>query len=138
MYEHEVKNERGALLEEIAAPSIDAGRVVSFDTEELTAFCPFDFGGPDFYRLVIRYIPGESGIESKSLKQYVESWREAEISAENLGAEIYRDITETADLVDCYVRLEQARRGGIEETVEFGAIDREILRSGARGESSAN
>jgi 7-cyano-7-deazaguanine reductase len=93
---------------------------VTFTTDELTALCPFDFGGPDFYTLTLRYEPGEYGVESKSLKQYLESFRETEATAETLANEIYETIVETISPERCYLRLEQARRGGIEETVEMG------------------
>jgi 7-cyano-7-deazaguanine reductase len=92
----------------------------TFTTDELTALCPFDFGGPDYYTLTLRYVPDGYVVESKSLKEYLESYRNTEISAEALATEIYRDVTECIDPETCYVKLEQARRGGVEETVEVG------------------
>lgn len=101
-----------------------ANNVIEFETDELTALCPFEFGGPDFYNLIIRYESTGETVESKSLKEYVESWRDVEISAEDLAMQIYKDVFHTCDPGKLYVRLEQARRGGIEETVEVG--DREL------------
>lgn len=97
--------------------------VATFETDELTAVCPFDFGGPDYYDLTLRYIPADHVVESKSLKKYLEGYRDVEISAEELATDIHADIIETIDPVACYLRLEQARRGGIEETVEVGDHD---------------
>jgi len=94
--------------------------VATFETDELTALCPFDFGGPDFYDVTIRYRPAEHVVESKSLKQYLQSFRDTEISAEALARTIFEDIDATIRAERLYVRLEQARRGGIEETVEVG------------------
>ena len=92
----------------------------TFTTDELTALCPFDFGGPDYYTLTLRYRPDDYVIESKSLKNYLESYRNVEISAEELATTIHADVVECIAPEACYVKLEQARRGGIEETVEVG------------------
>jgi len=94
--------------------------VATFETDELTARCPFDFGGPDFYTLTLRYRPDTYCVESKSLKQHLQSFRDREMTAEQLARTIAGDVRETIDPVALYVRLEQARRGGIEETVEVG------------------
>ena len=95
----------------------------TFKTDELTALCPFDFGGPDYYNLTLRYEPDGNVVESKSLKQYLEGYRSEEISAEALACQIHSDVTNAIDPKRCYLRLEQARRGGIEETVEVGDND---------------
>ena len=94
--------------------------VATFTTDELTALCPFDFGGPDYYTLTLRYRPDGYVVESKSLKKCLEDYREQEISAEALAREIYEDVFECIEPEACYVKLDQARRGGIEETVEVG------------------
>ena len=107
-------------LESFDAPETAADTITTFTTDELTAVCPFEFGGPDYYHLTIRYVPDALVIESKSLKQYLESYRNTEITAEALAARIHDDISETIEPSELYVRLEQARRGGIEETVEVG------------------
>lgn len=109
-----------AILEKFEAPDSDAEQVYTFETDELSAMCPFDFGGPDFYHMTLRYVPDAECVESKSLKQYLESFREQEITAEGLGAELFAAFTELMNPESIYLRLEQARRGGIEETVEFG------------------
>jgi 7-cyano-7-deazaguanine reductase len=103
--------------------SPDAGQIATFHTDELTALCPFDFGGPDFYTLTLRYEAAAWCVESKSLKTYLQEFRDREVSAEELADTIYRDVVDTIEPRRCYVRLEQARRGGIEETVEVGDND---------------
>lgn len=107
-------------LDVFEAPSSDADQIYTFETDEVTTHCPFDFGGPDFYSFTLQYVPGELCLESKSLKQYLESFRDVEITAEELGAEMYNAFNNAASPQTMYLRLEQARRGGIEETVEFG------------------
>ena len=98
----------------------ETSQITTFETDELTALCPFEFGGPDHYDLTIRYEADEYCLESKSLKLWVESYRNEEITAERLADELYHDISEAIAPERLYVRLEQARRGGIEETVEVG------------------
>lgn len=109
-----------AQLETFDAPETSGSRVYTFKTDELTAQCPFDFGGPDYYDLTIVYVPANRAIESKSLKKFLEGFREREITAEALAGEIYDTVLEVARPANLYVGLEQARRGGIEETVEVG------------------
>lgn len=98
-------------------------QVCTFYTDELTAICPFDFGGPDFYELWIVYEAVDKTLESKSLKKYLHSFRDTGISAENLAADIYDTTSSVEGIGQCYVRLEQARRGGIEQTVEVGKYE---------------
>ena len=47
---------------------------VQFNCPEFTSLCPIT-GQPDFAEIVIRYIPGEYMVESKSLKLYLFSFR---------------------------------------------------------------
>ena len=108
-------------LEKFDAP--ERSHVATFETDELTALCPFDFGGPDQYELTLRYEPDGDAVESRSLKEYLEAFRSREITAEALATEIAATVEETIAPARIYVRLEQARRGGIEETVEVGDRD---------------
>lgn len=106
-----------------AIPAPDREQVATFRTDELTALCPFDFGGPDFYDLTLRYVADESAVESRSLKRYLERWRGEEITVEDLADVIYADVEQAIAPTQLYVRLEQARRGGVEETVEVGDVE---------------
>jgi 7-cyano-7-deazaguanine reductase len=109
-------------LDVFEAPESNANQIYTFKTSELTALCPFDFGGPDYYNCTLRYKPDQECIESKSLKKYFEAFRDREITAEEMGAEMFEAFDSIMQPEAIYVRLEQARRGGIEETVEFGDI----------------
>ena len=97
-------------------------KVITFKTDELTAHCPFDFGGPDFYVVTIRYVPSAKGVESKSLKQYIESWRDVRMTVEDIAQTIYDDIDNLCSPDELYIGLDQSRRGGIDETVEVGDL----------------
>jgi 7-cyano-7-deazaguanine reductase len=109
-----------SVLETFEAPTTEGRQVHTFESDELTAKCPFDFGGPDYYSITIRYIPESRCIESRSLKEHLESLRDVEITAERLGAHFHDILVELLEPQELYVRLEQARRGGIEETIEVG------------------
>lgn len=111
-------------MTELETINAQTGEVCTFETDELTALCPFDFGGPDFYELVIRYEVDGATVEARSLKEYLRDFRDTEITAEELADEIYQAVAEAIDPARLYVRLVQARRGGITETVEVG--DREF------------
>ena len=63
-----------ALLETFDNLHPDNEYVVTFNCPEFTALCPIT-GQPDFGRIVIRYIPRQRMVESKSLKLYLFSFR---------------------------------------------------------------
>ncbi len=69
-----------------------AGReiTVSFEMPEFTAICPFsDF--PDFAVLRLSYVPGERCVELKSLKLYINSFRDVKIFHEHVVNVILED-----------------------------------------------
>ena len=75
--------------EEIAAnrlepwPNSHPGRdyIIHFEIPEFTCVCPRS-GFPDFATIVIDYAPGPSVVELKSLKLYINSYRDRAISHE--------------------------------------------------------
>ena len=52
----------------------DRDYIIEFDCPEYTSLCPVT-SQPDFGHIVIRYVPNEYCIESKSLKLYLYSFR---------------------------------------------------------------
>ena len=56
----------------------DRDYVIEFDCPEYTSLCPVT-GQPDFGHLTVRYVPDKLCIESKSLKLYLYSFRNANI-----------------------------------------------------------
>jgi len=58
---------------------------------EFTCLCPRS-GYPDFATISIRYRPAKTIVELKSLKLYLNSFRERAISHEAVTARIYRDL----------------------------------------------
>lgn len=63
-----------AVLETVANPHAGVDYLVRFTCPEFTSICPVT-GQPDFAHLVIDYVPGETIVESKSLKLFMHSFR---------------------------------------------------------------
>ena len=63
-----------AVLERVPAPHRGLRYCVRFTAPEFTSLCPLT-GQPDFAHLVIDYVPGKWLVESKSLKLYMQSFR---------------------------------------------------------------
>ena len=62
------------LLERFPNPEPARDYEIAFDCPEFTCLCPLT-GQPDFARVVVRYVPDRFCVESKSLKQYLWSFR---------------------------------------------------------------
>ena len=87
--------------------------VVRFTTDEVASMCPVT-QQPDLSRVVIEYGPAASCIESKSLKLYLWGFRDRDVFAEALAAEIATEVMNTARPHWVTVTLTQRPRGGIE------------------------
>lgn len=62
------------ILERFPNPEPARDYEIAFDCPEFTCLCPLT-GQPDFARITIRYVPDRFCVESKSLKQYLWSFR---------------------------------------------------------------
>ena len=63
-----------AVLDYVPNPRPGRAYLVRFTAPEFTSLCPVT-GQPDFAQLVIDYAPGETIVESKSLKLFLGSFR---------------------------------------------------------------
>ena len=63
-----------ATLDRVPNPHPDTDYAARFVTPEFTSLCPIT-GAPDFAHLVIDYVPGDTIVESKSLKLFLGSFR---------------------------------------------------------------
>jgi 7-cyano-7-deazaguanine reductase len=83
-------------------------------SDELTAVCPIT-GQPDLYVATIEYSPGALCLESKSLKLYLNAFRDEGAFCEALAVKMRDDVAEALELPREKVRvsLEQKARGGI-------------------------
>ena len=106
-------------------PALDAfpnqfpAYVIEIDHPEFTSICP-KTGLPDFAMLTIEYEPDASCLELKSLKLYLNGYRDLGIFQENVVNRVLRDIVDATDPVWCEVCGEFAARGGLGTTVTAG------------------
>jgi len=91
--------------------------VVTMLTEEFTCVCPLT-GQPDFAKITIRYIPDKLILESKSLKLYLQSFRNQGTFHEHVSNVILDDIVSTLAPRWCKISAEFAVRGGISISVD--------------------
>ncbi|MBC6983697.1 preQ(1) synthase [Caulobacter sp. 17J80-11] len=63
-----------AVMERVPNPHADTLYLARFTAPEFTSLCPVT-GQPDFAHIVIDYAPGEWLVESKSLKLFLQSFR---------------------------------------------------------------
>jgi 7-cyano-7-deazaguanine reductase len=87
---------------------------VEMTSDELAAVCPVT-GQPDLYGATIEYKPAALCIESKSLKLYLNGYRNEGHFCETLAVKIRDDIAKALELPRDKVRvtLRQKARGGI-------------------------
>jgi 7-cyano-7-deazaguanine reductase len=102
------------LLEAVPNPMVRyskiRGRVIIVGNE-FTSLCPYT-GGSDFGKLTIDYIPNELIVESKSLKYYLESYRNHPIFHEEVIAKICTDLGILLKPIALKVTGEFEPRGG--------------------------
>lgn len=85
---------------------------IEFDCPEFTSLCPVT-GQPDFAHIVITYVPGAKCIESKSLKLYLGSFRNAGMFHEEITNRILNDLVAACRPRWARVRGAMNPRGGI-------------------------
>jgi len=104
-------SEHYAGLETFPNPGVSR---VEMTSDELVAICPVT-GQPDLYLASIDYSPADHCLESKSLKLYLNSFRNEGVFCEALAVKIRDDVAEALGLTaeDVTVTLEQKARGGI-------------------------
>ena len=89
---------------------------VEFEMPEFTAICPFsDF--PDFATIKLRYIPNDRCVELKSLKLYINSFREIKIFHEHVINVIREDFIAACDPVELEITGDFNVRGNIKTVV---------------------
>jgi 7-cyano-7-deazaguanine reductase len=83
---------------------------------EFTSVCP-KTGQPDFGVITISYIAAKKCVELKSLKYYLQSFRNEGIFYENVTNRILEDLVNVMKPVWIEVRGEFSTRGGLNSTV---------------------
>ncbi|HXD33454.1 MAG TPA: preQ(1) synthase [Pyrinomonadaceae bacterium] len=89
---------------------------IDFEMPEFTAICPFsDF--PDFATLKLIYVPNERCVELKSLKMYINSFREVKIFHEHVINVILEDFVQACDPLRVSIEGNFNVRGNIKTIV---------------------
>ncbi len=77
-------------------PNTNRDYEISIDFPEFTCKCPFS-GYPDFATLRIKYQPNKKVIELKSIKLYLNSFRDKRISHEEVANKIIDDLVNASE-----------------------------------------
>ena len=89
---------------------------VEFEIPEFTAICPFsDF--PDFAVIRLRYVPNKRCIELKSLKLYINSFRNVKVFHEHVINIILEDFVKACDPMKVEIEGDFHVRGNIKTVV---------------------
>ena len=89
---------------------------VEFEMPEFTAICPFsDF--PDFAVIKLKYVPNERCIELKSLKLYINSFRNVKVFHEHVINMILDDFVKACDPLRVEIEGDFHVRGNIKTVV---------------------
>jgi len=97
-------------------PNQFPGYEVVVDDPEFTSVCP-KTGLPDFGTIVIRYMPDKKCLELRSLKEYLQSYRNLGIFQENIVNQVLKDVVRWAKPVWAEVKGDFRPRGGISTVV---------------------
>lgn len=89
---------------------------IDFEITEFTAICPFsDF--PDFATIRLEYVPHERCVELKSLKLYINSFRQVKIFHEHVINVILEDFVRACDPLSVEIEGDFHVRGNIKTVV---------------------
>jgi len=84
---------------------------------EFTCKCPFS-GYPDFATIHIDYIPDQRVVELKSLKLYINSYRDKRISHEAAANQILDDFVAVANPLAVHLKADFNPRGNVHTLIE--------------------
>lgn len=98
-----------------AFPIDDPTQVITLDCGEFTCRCPIT-GQPDWATISVEYRPAALAVETKSLKLYLETFREEGIFHEHLATRMRDDLVAALDPVSLTVTVRFNSRGGIAVT----------------------
>ncbi|MCS6851424.1 MAG: preQ(1) synthase, partial [Gemmataceae bacterium] len=99
-------------------PNEYAGRdyTIEIVCPEFTSVCPLT-GQPDFGTITFTYTPGQRCVELKSLKLYLQSYRNQGVFYEHLVNRLLDDFVKACQPVRCRVVGAFTPRGGISTSV---------------------
>jgi 7-cyano-7-deazaguanine reductase len=108
--------ERRALLETFENPAPGRDYEIVHTAHEFTSVCPIT-GQPDFATVALRYVPDRRCVELKSLKLYLQSFRQTGVFYEAVVNTILEDLVAATSPRKMEVRGDFRVRGGISSVV---------------------
>jgi 7-cyano-7-deazaguanine reductase len=105
-----------SLLESFDNPHPDRDYQIEHRATEFTSLCPVT-GQPDFGQITVRYVAGESCVELRSLKLFLQSFRNDGIYYEDVTNRILNDLVKCCDPRWMQVTTKWTVRGGLQTTV---------------------
>ena len=115
MAKMKAKPPRG-LLETFVNPCPGRDYVVEHVAPEFTSVCP-KTGQPDFGTIRVTYVPDKTCVELKSLKFYLQSFRNCGIFYEDITNRILDDLVAVLQPRSMTVVSEWTPRGGLHSTI---------------------
>ncbi len=98
-------------------PNQYKGYEIMIEIPEYTAICP-KTSLPDFGTIRINYIPDQTCLELKSLKEYILAYRNLGIFYENAVNRILADLVKACQPASATVTGEFTARGGLSSTIQ--------------------
>lgn len=105
-----------ATLETFPNPHPNRAYCIQHHVHEFTSLCPRT-GHPDFAEIDIHYVPAEKCLELKSLKLYLQSFRNEGIFYEDVTNLILTDLAARCAPAWMRIRTVWSVRGGIHSTI---------------------
>lgn len=115
------------ILEVFTNPHPDRSYEIEIQAPEFTSVCP-QTGQPDFGTMLIRYIPAASCIELKSLKLYLQQYRNQGIYYEDITNLILNDLVKACSPQWMLLTSSWTPRGGISSKITVEYLDKKRKR----------
>lgn len=100
-------------------PNHAPGKItVTLNCTEFTCLCPVT-GQPDYAEIDIIYVPHKHVVESKSMKLYLETYRNEGVFHEHLAVDIAQDFIKFVKPLSVHVIVHFNVRGGIAISADY-------------------
>jgi 7-cyano-7-deazaguanine reductase len=102
----------------ITFPNPRPGRRFDIDITlpEFTCKCPFS-GYPDFATIVVHYVPDQKVVELKTIKLYINGYRDKYISHEESINQILDDLVDACDPLEMTIKGDFLPRGNVHTVI---------------------
>jgi 7-cyano-7-deazaguanine reductase len=99
--------------------------VIDMSTPEFTCMCPVS-GFPDFATIFIHYVPKDWCVELKSLKLYINQFRDQGIYHEDVTNKIMDDLVSLLDPWEMKVTADFTQRGNIKTIISATHLHKKV------------